>query len=94
MALGDTVMMIHGYAFNNGLSSFYGRRIYEEGEGNGKLLISLDTENGLLELIDGLDGVHIGAYNYIGERKSVLEDGQKIAQHSLKNLPKYLFLYP
>lgn len=91
-SLGGMILKIHGYIKNFKLSAFYDREIYEAGYGTKKLLISLDTENGALEVID-YSGTHIGVYGYDGSYKNHYTNQTDIDNHSLRNLPKNLFIF-
>lgn len=92
--LGGIILELHGYKKNNDLSRLYKEYdIYEGGYGNKGLLVSLDTENGGLEVIEK-DGTHIGVYGYSGNRiKDYANKQKKIDTHSLKNIPKNKFLF-
>ncbi len=90
--LGTIVLNLHGYLKNNRLSSHYGHEIFEGGIGNKKLFVSLDTENGLFEVID-FSGTHIGVYNYAGTYQKHYTNQGDINRHSLLQLPTNLFLF-
>lgn len=90
--LGAIVLEIHGYKKNIELSRLYKYDIFEAGHGNKKLLVSIDTENGLFEVIES-DGTHIGVYNYDGKYKKHYTDKKKLNDHSLKGMPTDLFIY-
>ena len=86
------ILTLNYYRKNTALSAHYNRIIFEGGTGNSKLLISVDIENGGLEVIDHT-GTHIGAYNYIGIRKKVYTSSAELTSHSLPKLQKSMFLF-
>lgn len=90
---GDLVLKIHGYIENSQLSAHYKRHIYEGGKGNKKLLISLDIENGGFEVIDGLDGTHLGVHGYDGKHIKKYTKQLDINSHSLTDLPRTMLLF-
>lgn len=91
--VGELVLETHGYSRNNPLSSHYRRDIFEGGSSNSKLLISIDTENGLFEVI-GSNGIHIGVYKYDGSYHKHYTNTVDIQSHSLIDIPRHLFLTP
>jgi hypothetical protein len=90
--LGCLILELNGYTKNIQLGTHYNYDIFEAGQGNKKLLISLDTENGAFEILDN-SGTHIGVYGYDGEYIKHYTNQQDINSHSLLNLPKHMFLY-
>ena len=89
---GNIVLALNGYCENKELSSHYSRFIYEAGFGNNKLLISLDIENGGLEVIES-DGTHLGVYGYDGHFIKKYKNLKELEIHSLKNIPKHMFIF-
>lgn len=80
--IGELMARINGYKFNQELTSYNQkikgmRAIYEAGEDNNKIYLSIDFENGPFEVCD-YQGCHLGEYNYKGEKNHGYKAGHDI----------------